>query len=67
MAISYEDKEYVLDNEIKEIDEATATLEQIVEYKTHERDATKVLCIMIATITAELQKSYEDFWPYEMH
>ena len=67
MDILYEDKEYVLDKELKEIDESTATPEQIVEYKAHEMDTTKVSCIMIATMTAELQKSHEDFWPYEMH
>ena len=45
-----------------EINEQTATPEQIEEYQFHERDATKVSCIMIATMSAELQKSYEDFY-----
>ena len=28
---------------------------------------TKVSYIMLATMTAELQKSYEDYYPFEMH
>ena len=28
---------------------------------------TKVPCIMIATMTSELQKLYEDYWTYDMH
>ena len=67
MALRYEDKEYVIDKEPKDIDEQTATPEQIEEYRVHERDTTKVLCIMIATMTAELQNSREEFWPFEMH
>ncbi|CAH1435647.1 unnamed protein product [Lactuca virosa] len=67
MVTRYEDKEYVLDKELKELDETTATPEEVAEYMTHERDATKVACIMMATMTAELQKSYEDYYPFEMH
>lgn len=67
MITRYEDKEYVLDKELKEIDETTATPQEIAEFRAHERDATKVACIMMATMTAELQKSYEDFYPYDMH
>ena len=67
MITRYEDKEYVLDKELKEINESTATPQEIAEFRAHERDATKVACIMTATMTAELQKSYEDFYPYDMH
>ena len=67
MVTRYEDKEYVLDRELKEIDESTATPEEIAAFQAHERDATKVACIMTATMTAELQKSYEDYYPFEMH
>ncbi|KAL7582212.1 hypothetical protein Lser_V15G44680 [Lactuca serriola] len=66
MITRYEDKEYVLDKELKEIDETTATPQEIADFHAHERDATKVAWIMMATMTAELQKSYEDFYPYEM-
>ena len=54
MDLRYVDKEYILYKEIKEIDEQTSTPEQIEEYRVHERDTTKVSCIMIATMTAEL-------------
>ncbi|CAH1436469.1 unnamed protein product [Lactuca virosa] len=67
MVTRYEYKEYVIDKEQKEIDESTATPQEIADFRTHERDATKVACIMMATMTAELQKSYEDYYPFEMH
>ena len=67
MVTRYEDKEYVLDKELKELDESSATPKEIAEYQAHERDATKVACIMLATMTAELQKSYEDYYPFEIH
>ena len=54
MVTRYEVKEYVLDKELKEIDEATATPEEVAEYKTHEKDATKVSCIMLATMKTEI-------------
>ena len=38
MVTRYEDKEYVLDKELKELDESTATPEEIVEFRTHERE-----------------------------
>ena len=63
----YEEQEYVIDKGLKVIDVFSATLEEIVEYTSHDKDATKVSCIMLATMTTELQKSYEDFYPYEMH
>ena len=66
MVTRYENKEYVLDKELK-VPEPTATPEELAEYEVHERDATKVACIMMATMTAELQKSYEDYYPFEMH
>ena len=44
-----------------------ATPEEIAAFEAHEWDATKVHCIMLAMMTAELQKSYEDYYPYEMH
>ena len=67
MITRYEDKEYVLDKELKEIDETTATPQEIADFRAHERDATKVACIMLATMTVELQKSYDNFYPFETH
>lgn len=67
MVTRYEDKEYVLDKELKEVNINTTTPEEIASYEAHKRDETKVHYIMLATMTPELQKSYEDFYPYEMH
>ncbi|XP_023768339.1 uncharacterized protein LOC111916919 [Lactuca sativa] len=66
MSLRFEDKEYVLEKELNEIDESKATPEEIAEYRTHYKDATKVSCIMVATMTPELQRFYEDYWTYEM-
>ena len=66
MVTQYENKEYVLDKELK-VPDPTSTPEELAEYEVHERDATKVACIMMATMSAELQKSYEDYYPFEMH
>ncbi|KAL7597476.1 hypothetical protein Lser_V15G30016 [Lactuca serriola] len=67
MVTRYKDKEYVLDKELKEVNINIATPEEIAAFEAHKRDATKVHCIMLATMTTELQKSYEDCYPYEMH
>ena len=64
MVTRYEDKEYALNKELKEIDESTTTPQEIADFRTHERDATKVACIMMTTMTAELQKSYKDYYPF---
>ena len=37
MITRYEDKEYVLDKELKEIDETTATPQEIADFQAHER------------------------------
>ncbi|KAI3522610.1 hypothetical protein L1887_00532 [Cichorium endivia] len=67
MALRFEHKEYVLETELVEIDNDNATPEEITQYAKHTDDATKVACIMIATMNPELQRIYEDYWPYEMH
>lgn len=48
MALRFDDKEYVLDKELNEIDESKSTTEEIAEYKAHCMDVTKVVCIMVA-------------------
>ncbi|KAI3768716.1 hypothetical protein L2E82_19546 [Cichorium intybus] len=67
MALRYENKEYVLETELVDVDPETATPEEIASYQKHSDDATKVACIMIATMNPELQRIYEDYWPFEMH
>ncbi|KAI3523823.1 hypothetical protein L1887_02255 [Cichorium endivia] len=67
MALRFEHKEYVLETELVDVDPDTATPEEIASYTKHSDDATKVACIMITTMSPELQRIYEDYWPYEMH
>ncbi|KAI3499715.1 hypothetical protein L1887_35524 [Cichorium endivia] len=67
MALRFEHKEYVLETEFVEIDPDTATPEELAQYTKHSDDASKVACIMIATMNPELQRIYEDYWPFEMH
>ena len=61
MDLRFKDKEYVLKKYLNEIDETIATPEEIVEYRRQCNDATKVACIMVATMTLELQRFYEDY------
>ena len=56
MALHFEDKEYVLDKELNKINESKSTPEEIAEYKAHCKDATKVTCNMVATMTLELHQ-----------
>ena len=63
MVTHYEDKEFFLDKELKEIDESSATPEEIVKFRAHEKDATKVDCIMLTTMISELKKYNVEFYP----
>ncbi|KAI3790809.1 hypothetical protein L2E82_04145 [Cichorium intybus] len=51
-------KEYVLEKELIEIDEQNVTPEKLASYKKHCDDATKIACIMVATMVPELQRFY---------
>ena len=66
MALRFEGTEYFLEEKLVEVNEATATPEQLASYKKHYDDAIKVACIMVAPMTPELQRFYEDYWPFEM-
>lgn len=63
----YDNKECVLDNPIPEISMKTATPKDVATNAKHVDVATKVACIMIAIMSPELQKYYEDYWPYQMN
>ncbi|KAI3496699.1 hypothetical protein L1887_39071 [Cichorium endivia] len=67
MTLRYENKEYVLETELVDIDPDTATPEELASYQKHSDDATKVACIMIATMNPKFQRIYEDYWTFEMH
>ena len=66
MSLRFQGKEYVLEKQLIEIDEFTATPEEIISDKKHYNDAKMVACIMVATMVPELQWFYEDYCPYEM-
>jgi len=61
MALRYEDKKYVLNKPLNEIDESKASPKEIVDYGAYYKHATKVSCIMVATMTPKLQRFYEDY------
>ena len=61
MTIRYENKEYVLEKSLLEIDESTSTPNELANHKQHYHEAPKVSCIIVATMVHEMQKSYEDY------
>ena len=63
MDLRFEDKEYILEKPLDENEETKATREEMFSYIKHYNDATKVAYIMLATMTSELQRHYEDYWP----
>ena len=67
IALRFEDKEYMLEKERFEIDETKFTPGQLAKYRRYCNDATKVACIMVATVIRELQWFYEDYWLYDMN
>ncbi|GKC30858.1 hypothetical protein Tco_1038152 [Tanacetum coccineum] len=64
--LRYENKEYVLDEQIYIIDN-DSTQEEIEAHQKHHDDANKVSCIMVASMSPELQKTFENTWAYEMN
>ena len=54
MDLLFEGKEYILEEKLVEIDEATATPKQLASYKKYYDDATKVACIKVATLIPKL-------------
>ena len=64
--LRYENKEYVLDEQIPIIND-DSTQEEIEAYQKHYDDANKVSCIMESSMSPELQKTFENTWAYEMN
>ncbi|GKA93522.1 retrotransposon protein, putative, ty1-copia subclass [Tanacetum coccineum] len=63
--LRYENKEYVLDEQIPTIDD-DSTQEEIEAHQKHYDDANKVSCIMASSMSPELQKTFENTWAYKM-
>ena len=66
ITLRYDNHEYVLDEQISVIDEHS-TEEDIAANRKHIEDSNKVSCIMIAAMSPELQKTFENMWAYEMN
>ncbi|GKB54192.1 hypothetical protein Tco_0904945 [Tanacetum coccineum] len=64
--LRYENKEYVLDEQIPTIDD-DSTQEEIEAHQKHYDDASKVSCIMASSMSLELQKTFKNTWAYEMN
>ena len=66
ITLRYDNREYVLDDPIAPIDEYS-TEEDIAANHKHVEDSNKVSCIMIASMSPELQKTFENMWAFEMN
>ncbi|GJX35264.1 retrotransposon protein, putative, ty1-copia subclass [Tanacetum coccineum] len=64
--LRYENKKYVLDEQIPTIND-DSTQEEIKAHQKHYDDANKVSCIMASCMSPELQKTFENTWAYEMN
>nr|GEV25555.1 hypothetical protein [Tanacetum cinerariifolium] len=64
--LRYENKEYVLDEQIPTIDD-DITQEENETHQKHYDDANKVSCIMASSMSPELQKTFKNTWAYEMN
>ncbi|GKE87645.1 hypothetical protein Tco_1565120 [Tanacetum coccineum] len=64
--LRYENKEYVLDEQIPIIDDDLTQVEIEAHWK-HCDDANKVSCIMASSMSPKLQKTFENTWAYEMN
>ncbi|GJX48370.1 hypothetical protein Tco_0273560 [Tanacetum coccineum] len=64
--LRYENKEYVLDEQIPTIND-DSTQEEIEAHQKHYDDANKVSCIMASSMSPELQMTFENTWAYEMN
>ncbi|GKD08990.1 hypothetical protein Tco_1188675 [Tanacetum coccineum] len=64
--LRYENKEYALDEQIHTIND-NSTQDEIEAHQKHYDDANKVSCIMAASMSPRLQKTFEFTWAYEMN
>ncbi|GKE10240.1 hypothetical protein Tco_1413791, partial [Tanacetum coccineum] len=64
--LRYENKEYVLNEQIPTIND-DSTQEEIQAHQKHYDDVNKVSCIMASSMSPKLQKTFENTWAYEMN
>ena len=65
IALRYEDKEYLIDHDLPYLDEE-CTEEEKEAYNKHDTESRKVACIMMASMTSELQKSFDNMGSFEL-
>ncbi|TLX70056.1 DDE-type integrase/transposase/recombinase [Labilibacter sediminis] len=66
IALRFEDMEYVLDEDLPILSENPST-EESEAYLKHDKDSTKVACLMLATMSSELQKSFENMGAFDIN
>nr|GEW85762.1 hypothetical protein [Tanacetum cinerariifolium] len=66
VTLRYENKVYVLDEQIPTIND-DLTQEEIEAHQKHYDDANKVSCIMASSMSLKLQKTFENTWAYEIN
>ena len=59
LTLRFEDKEYVLDEQIPDVTN-DSTADEIAAHKKHIEDSNKVSCLMVAAMSSELQKGFEN-------
>ncbi len=65
IALRYEDKEYLIDHDLPYLDEES-TEDEKEAYNKHDTESRKVACIMMASMTSELQKSFDNMGSFEL-
>ncbi|VFQ99209.1 unnamed protein product [Cuscuta campestris] len=66
IVLECEKKLYVLTSEPPKAPEANARAAEITSYKKYEDDARDVRCLMLATMTPELQRLHKDMEAHPM-
>ncbi|KAL4573827.1 hypothetical protein LXL04_020646 [Taraxacum kok-saghyz] len=64
IALRYEDKEYLIDHDLPYLDEECTEEEKKVY--DHDTESRKVACIMMASMTSELQKGFDNVGSFEL-
>ena len=66
IALRYEDKEYVLDNDLPILSE-NPTEAEVSTYEKHDEESIKVACLMLATMSSELKKCFENVGAFDIN
>ena len=66
IALRYEDKKYLLDEDLPILND-DASPEAEAEYNKQDTESRKVACLMLASMSPELQKSFENMGAFEIN